>query len=53
MGIIISERIPSQPPSIHRVIVAVVVVDEAQFGVVVFAGPLDGWMTSPSAVTSP
>ena len=37
-----SKIIPSQPSTIHRVVVAVVVVDEAQFGAVVFAGLLDG-----------
>ena len=34
--------IPSHPPAIYRVIVAVVVVSEAEFGIVVLAGPLDG-----------
>ena len=37
-----SKIIPSQPSTIHRVIVAVVVVDKAEFGIVVLAGPLDG-----------
>ena len=34
--------IPSHPSAIYRVIVAVVVVSEAEFGIVVLAGPQDG-----------
>jgi len=35
-------RIPAYPPAVQRIVVAVVVVDHAQLGVVVFAAPADG-----------
>ena len=33
--------IPPNPPAVCRIIVAVVVVNKAEFGIVVLAGPLD------------
>lgn len=42
IGIIISERIPLHPSTIHRVVVAEIVVDEGEFGVVKLTAPLDG-----------
>ena len=35
-------EIPPNPPAVCRIIVAVVVVDESELGVVELAGPLDG-----------
>ena len=35
-------KISASPSSIHRIIVAVVVVDEGQLGVIELAAPLDG-----------
>ena len=40
--IVVFNNITPNPSPIHRVIVAVVVVNEAEFGVVILAGPLDG-----------
>ncbi len=42
MGYKSTQSISSNPPSIHRIIVAVVVVNQGQLGVIELAAPLDG-----------
>ena len=44
--------IPPNPPAVCRIIVAVVVVDEGQLGVIELAAPLDGLGGAASRRTS-